>query len=302
MSSPEDTLSPEVLETSPGEGGPASGGAYHAHLDALLDRFDRHARKALQDCSEVSVHEVRVDYKLVRATLSPLKSPDPDDPVRAAARPLRKLFRTAGPLRECHIHRQLLAVHLEGKHLLIPEWIHALTAREILARRRFLALGPVWKSSMALHLSQVVRASSSEGASELLWRAHSLFAVAASQLADVQAEEDMTTVDLHHVRRISKDARYLLGLVGALEPGPDPDRERLDTSLRDVHRALGLWHDATVAFGDLGEFLKQRDALALRHPELYADYAEKLKMAAAQAREQFNGSWRTLLITLGVSA
>lgn len=303
MSPSNDAVSPDVTEASGTRGEPVSESAYQAHLDLLLDRFDRHARKALHDCSEVSLHELRVDYKMVRATLEPVKSPDPEDPVREAARPLRKLFRTAGVLRECHIHRQLLALHMAGKELLIPEWLHALTAREMAARRRFLAFEPVWNSTLALHLSQVVRAATSEGAeSELPWRAHSLFAVAASRLADVHSERDLSTVDLHRVRRIAKDARYLLGLVSALSPDPEPERERLDGSLRDVHRVLGSWHDATVVQFDLGEFLKLRDAHTLRQPELYADYAEHLTAAAETHRAQFDPAWRKLLDTLGVAA
>ena len=141
----------------------------------------------------------------------------------------------------------------------IPEWIHALTAREISARQRFLERAPAWTPPVVLHLAHAVRVATSNcDAAELEWRARSLFAVLASQLADVQQESDMSAVDLHRVRRLSKDARYLLGLVAELAPGTDPGREKLDLSLREVHRALGGWHDATVALGDVRSFTDER--------------------------------------------
>jgi CHAD domain-containing protein len=240
---------------------------------------------------------------MIRAALTPLRSPDPADPVRAAARPIRKLFRAAGPLRECHVHRQLLAVHMAEEELSIPEWIHALTAREMSARQRFLALAPAWTPTVALQLShRVLSATSTCDEPELEWRARSLFAVLASRLADVQQEGDMSTVDLHHVRRLSKDARYVLGLVTALAPEKDPDPAELDSRLREVHRALGGWHDATVACADLRGFLDARAGARLRHPELYAAYSERLAASAERHRTQFDGAWRRLLSALGVSA
>ena len=72
MSTSSDPVSHAVPDAVSPSDEPVPQSAYEGHLDGLLARFDRYARRAFHDCADVSLHEMRVAYKMIRAALAPL--------------------------------------------------------------------------------------------------------------------------------------------------------------------------------------------------------------------------------------
>lgn len=274
--------------------------AFERHVEDLTCGFERQLRRARKDVAPEAIHQLRVLFKRLRAAISALRLLDPEGQLNERLRPLKRIFKTAGPLRDSHVHWELLYRHAGEGALELTEVIHLLTARELCARFRFLSQTSGWKPLHGLGLVEAVHRITGPVSLDLEWHAQSWFAVEASRLADLAHLEDLAEVDLHRVRRVSKDARYLLALIESLR-GRDASMEQLDLALREVHRALGAWHDATTFTLELERFAAGR-VTPLAHPPALEALVDRLKEESRSHRERFEEAFGHMLNRLGVSA
>jgi CHAD domain-containing protein len=103
---------------------------------------------------------------------------------------------------------------------------------------------------------------------------------------------------LHFLRTRTKEARYTLeilkerGLTGG-------EGAILNDRLRDIHRALGRWHDEEIVLESLKEFRKEPRLGPLLSFKSYLEFSRLAKARKAESLECFESAWPALLKVLG---
>jgi CHAD domain-containing protein len=270
-----------------------------SYVDRRLDTAGARAGDWLQGASEVALHDLRVELKMLRAAVRLLFPLDTARTLRRAWTPVRTLYQVSGPLRDAHVHRWVQSELAPETVLAMAEWQNVLMWRETRARRSLLRTlktgGSVWRPSLLAAVNDVVAPHSE---AELVWKVRQGLSVALSRIADLRQERDWDQVDLHKVRRLSKDARYTLGVLENLHGEGLPSGASLNLALRDVHRALGDWHDTVIILEALRRFQDTDSLEPPRQPEAYQSYLQHLLRRREKCLAAFHGAWELLLRVL----
>jgi len=225
---------------------------------------------------------------------------------RRVLKPVRKVFKAAGRLRDLHVQRALLWSHLGEAARELGEFQNELTSRETEARIDYGQVASRFDGAWFEWVSEAAHdALASWSVEDATWRIGQRLAVSISRLADLQHEDHLAAADLHRVRILCKEARYTLEILRPSAPSDQAEYfEQLDQHLRQVHRALGRWHDADVGLEVLGQFLEREARHPLRSPESYRLYAEQLATIRDRHLAEFQPRWEALqrLLRQGTSS
>ena len=271
----------------------------HETLSYLQERtqsINRCLGRSLRYFAEEDIHELRVEIKRLRACIQLIAWMAAGFRAKRTLKPIRKVFKAAGRLRDLHVQRQLLWSHVGESARELGEFQNELTSRETEARidygqvaSRFDSAWFEWVSGAA-HTAMLPLSTD-----DATWRIGQRLAVSISRLADLQDEGNLAQADLHRVRILCKEARYTLEI---LRPNASSDQaeyyEQLDHHLRQVHRALGRWHDADVGLDVLSRFLEREARLPLTRPESYRLFAEQLANIRDRHLGEFQPRWEAL--------
>jgi CHAD domain-containing protein len=266
------------------------------YLLARLRKINRCLGLSLRYFAEDDIHELRVEIKRLRASTALTAWMNPAFRSKRVLKPIRKVFKAAGRLRDLHVQRHLLSLHLVESARDVGEFSDELNARETGARIDYAEVAARFEGDWFEEVAEAARMALSDiREDEATWRISQRLAVSVSLLADLESEGRLAEADLHRVRILCKEARYMLEI---LRPGSPAELAEyygeLDHHLRQVHRALGLWHDADVGQKVLGHFLKQRAPGSLRSPESYRHYAEHLAAMRDRHLGEFAPRWEAL--------
>lgn len=267
--------------------------------DRRVGAFRGHFARASVSISTDSVHEMRVALKRLRTVFNIAGAIDPSFRAEEAFGPARKLFRAAGRVRcvqllEANAYGSAKAAGLE-----ISEYYNWLKESEPEAARRFSRVCKRFRDDFFDAAWTPIGAVLVEGPLRRRVRNRleaRLIALVREMRREGTARRNVRRI--HALRILAKEARYTLeiaeecGLTG--DEGP-----RFNERLRDVHQALGRWHDEAVVLESLREFRSGRESVPLFSPGSYRAFARLTRVRQAEDLGSFEAGWAALSAFLG---
>ena len=224
----------------------------HRNLENYLLQCKAHAEPEV-------IHQLRLCIKKLRAYNKLATYPGPSQPeeYKKVAQELKKLFSLAGQIRDVQVQIQLLAEYEEQNNTPYPEfgkWLQSIEKKQIShfnsSSGNFFPF-PDGKSSK----QQNAEESSVESNETILLHSeivlNELFA-----MAQKLATGYIIDADLHRIRRVTKQLRYILNVVHY--SFPDYAYRRITIAdLREIESVVGVWHDKLVGREFLESFMKK---------------------------------------------
>jgi CHAD domain-containing protein len=266
-------------------------------LAQLLGSIEQNLPGALADVDSEFLHDLRVAVRRTRSVQRQLKRVFPPEPLARARADFRWLQQVTGPSRDLDVHlldldRQARALPAEARDDLTP-LRDILQARRRRERRRMVAALRSPRTRALLDewgavLEGLVEAPAearpdasrtiAEVAGARIVAAHRRMIVAGSAIDDATPPED-----LHALRKMGKELRYLLELFGGLYPAPEV--KPMIRSLKSLQDVLGAFQDREIQVGLLRSLRDEVGALdggpqALMAMGLLVDRLEREQHAA----------------------
>jgi CHAD domain-containing protein len=187
---------------------------------------------------EEALHRLRVEIKKVRALVE-LTSANSGKPAARHFRGLKKVFKQAGAIRDASSHVR----YLEQRNVLSPEQRDQ-QVRSIRAAAEVFAKHTGQYKKKAKKASRQLRMDIKSIHAGRIRRWYAREIVVTSMLLEGSGDV------LHAARKKIKTLLYVYKLL----PGAIADRIRLNTEYLDrLQQAIGEWHDAMVAIGEVPE-------------------------------------------------
>lgn len=260
----------------------------------FLDYYDNQVsiiRKALAGCrttfASEAFHDFRVGVKRLRALAELVAWINPQFNREDLRKALKPVYRATGVIRDLHVRMELVRNH--GPHLVtgLSEFYNNLKYREIAARAGFARVDRRFDPDI-LQRFQTTVADCLSGFDDnlLLFRAEAMFHDLLNRLLGGRTKDEATGEDYHQMRMLAKKTRYVLEVIRQCNT-PSDTLDRLDTCLRDLHRALGAWRDRTVACDSLELFRHEYSSALLRDEHAYADFVDVLSRESRAHLDRF---------------
>jgi CHAD domain-containing protein len=262
-----------------------------ALLSELLARIETERRAAVRRSRE-SVHDLRVSLKRLRAFSRLTERLNPDFDAGREYAPFRRLFKAAAGLRDLHILQDASLEGLRRHGSGLSAWINELKIRESVHRLAFEKAAsrrgacPVRRFS-----ARVEKAWTILPVGSLSLRAEEALYLGIRRLCRRGIPAASEQAALHLIRIESKEIRYMIEIIDAALGRPE-GRALLSNRLKDVHQALGRWHDATIvgaAFTAFNEAGQSGVPAPIR-----TAFAQDLEYTAAHSLAEFGVAWDLL--------
>jgi len=238
--------------------------------------------------SAESIHDMRVEIKRLRAFYRFVGRLNRSFQAKPHFREIRQLFKAAGGLRDIQVQKELFLEIYRAHGLGRPDCLEYFDQKETAAAGSYAAVaGQFDIEKIAENYRFIadsikdldgrdIRRKLYQGINKLLRKLHRK-----------KSRGDLSADDLHRIRINTKAARYNLELlIRCFDHDKNP--ESLNKHLRQVHRALGKWHDFVIATTTL-EILKDRMA-----PETLSALRKIFTSNRENYLEQFASAYDTL--------
>lgn len=230
----------------------------------LLNRYLYHQRKTFDTCypqiqdvtDDEAIHDIRVSIKKVRTLLLLIDFIFPGEwDIKKRYKPYRAIFKKLGTIRDLQV-QQKIAVHLQnktGKNL--EGYLQYLQEREINTRKLVHDWlqhrpHPNWE-----FLEDEIRGYYHKtGKSDIIRKANEYIRHKVQEAKDLTNRTDRETI--HHVRRLLKQARYMMDMMSAVIRDKSPYKQH-QIRIKPIEDYLGDWHDRMVALDHVFMFEKE---------------------------------------------
>lgn len=251
---------------------------------------------AVQFADVNGVHDMRVGIKRLRAYFNLIEWINPVFQAKQNSKPIRRLFKAAGKVRDIHVQQELLRRWTSELNLEMSEYYNFLKQKEMEERKRFADFAKkkfdieVFQSIWTL-IQNVLSFISVE---YIQYKAEERFNAQLEELIQFKEKTNFLEDDYHAIRILSKETRYTLEVLQTCFP-PKNNWAELNDTLRKVHQALGRWHDGDVALLFLDEFLRSYAGNSFFDRGSYARYKSNLEDDKVKRLSDFEQSWLDLL-------
>jgi CHAD domain-containing protein len=266
--------------------------------DSRVLIFQNQFALASEFASTDAIHEMRVSLKRLRAFFNLIESINPRFKAEKAYAPARKLFRTAGKVRNLHVLEAKVREASTASPPGLSEYYNWLKADEHQEIKKFERFGKRFPNdffesawiSMAPLLAEPPASRIINGAEDRLLDLIKEIRKESSMRSDVRR--------LHFLRTRTKEARYTLEIIQ--ECGLTGDKGAFfNDLLRDVHQSLGRWHDEEIVLKSLREFRKRRGPGPLVSFQSYLEFSRLTKARKAESLSDFEAAWMAFMKFLG---
>lgn len=193
-----------------------------------------------------SVHDMRVAIKRMRALMQTIEHLSPSLSSRKLFKPLKTLFKSAGPLRDVHVQQALVHQWMQKAHRPFHGYYNELKAQELDLRTAFQKQARAFSPECLDFIrSQCTTEISQLSDAWLVYKINQRFVNLMEDIVFQHHVPDLAENHYHKIRKTSKEARYTLEVLQQLRQ--DDAYEVLNQQLRALHQALGQWHDFDVA-------------------------------------------------------
>jgi len=265
--------------------------SFKRYYDSRVEGIKKDFINAFRYHTIDGIHDFRVDIKRLRAFFDLIGWIDPFFDSRRNFREIRRIFKSAGKVRDVHVQQELVRNNYTKASLNLNEYVNYLKQKEMAARAVFRSFavkfdfnrfGAAWiliEGSLGNIDIDYIKYKTEQ-------RLHNCI----KELVDFKDKTALSGDDHHKIRILAKEARYTLEILESSFPVKE-FVETLDDDLRDLHRALGKWHDCQVGLIYLERFIEKDAHHPLMDSNSYKEYSNLLKSQAAANLDGFEKKW-----------
>jgi CHAD domain-containing protein len=265
----------------------------------LLRIIQENYNLAVRFADVEGVHDMRVGIKRLRAYFNLIEWINPVFQAKQNIKPIRRLFKAAGKVRDIHVQQELMMRWTTELNLEMSEYTNFLKLKETEERKRFADFAKkkfdfkVFRSNWAM-IQNVLSFISME---YIQYKSEERFNSQVEELIKFKEKENFVEDDYHAIRILSKEARYTLEVLQTCFP-PKGLWEKLNEALRKVHQALGRWHDNDVALLFLDGFLLGYAGRSFFDRNSYVEFKKSLADDKSRQLEDFEQKWSNFLAVM----
>lgn len=264
------------------------------YYQTLAASIQAHFARAAAYRDPDALHEMRVGIKQLRAFFRVVECLAPAAfPAKKYLRPIRKLFKVSGALRDAQVQQELTRVWAKEMGIFLSEYYNELKRKEICAGAAFSTFAEHFDMEDELRLTRerLLRAIIPLTEEQALQSVRSRLE---HQLQELRAYEQRDLLEeccLHPLRILAKETRYTLAIATRCVPDLNNYGD-LDGMLRSIHQALGKWHDSQVAKEHLDDFHETHaNASSLTDEHAYDLLLLKIRDEKEASFREFQGCW-----------
>lgn len=219
--------------------------------------FGLHLDKSVTERDEEAIHQMRLSVKRTRALFSFISFLEKDKAGKKGLKKIKKVYKPAGKIRDLQVQQDVIDSYEKRLNISFRSYSDYLTVQEEKSHQELKRAVETFPEEsfdkMEIELREILNKYSEE---QLIDQAGNIFE---SKLTEVKQLYGLPTdkdKNLHKIRRILKEARYLLDVFSGIIDefrGLKVSYERL----REIEKALGKWHDQVNAANYLRQFSKQ---------------------------------------------
>ncbi|HUU52291.1 MAG TPA: CHAD domain-containing protein [Candidatus Heimdallarchaeota archaeon] len=269
---------------------------YYGNLQRIVEE---NYNLAVRFADVEGVHDMRVGIKRLRAYFNLIEWINPVFQAKQNLKPIRRLFKAAGKVRDIHVHQELLRRWATELDLEMSEYYNFLKQKETEERKRFADFAKkkidlkVFQSNWIL-IQNVLAFISTE---YIQYKSEERFKTQIEELIKFKEKENLGEEDYHSIRIHSKETRYTLEVLQTCFP-PKSLWEKLNETLRKVHQALGRWHDNDVSLLFLDGFLLSYTDRSFFDRNSYVKFKKGLADDKVRQMAEFEQSWMDFLAVM----
>ncbi|MBN2088556.1 CHAD domain-containing protein [candidate division KSB1 bacterium] len=220
---------------------------FKEEFEKLYSSIEKFYRLTIQGFKPEDIHNLRVTIKRLRAFFYLIKSINPDFKIKKHFRPVRKLFKNAGKIRDIQVQIDLASTWRTEIEAEINPYLDVLAKKETRTKTEFLQFTENFnlKKIFQKHkkVSNVLEKIALKKAEK---RAYKYLIRMFTQIINSGNMTNLDSEALHRLRILTKEFRYNLEFITICLPQLTfPDR--LIIELQKVHHILGLINDHNVA-------------------------------------------------------
>jgi CHAD domain-containing protein len=261
----------------------------------LLDYFRKHEQHlehflalCIEETEPESVHQLRVSIKRLKTVLqlTGQLSGNETDIVAAKIKPLRKLFKIAGCLRDVQVQQKLIPEYEAALNLDFERYRKFLDKLEKQFVKKFTSFIGKSKPIHRLNAGRewIEKSLSVLTPDEIRDGAEQLLASRCSTVKQILAQKP-DDEKLHKIRILIKQMRYILSIMRRNNPDY-PEKIVKLADLNEPEILLGKWHDIVVGIAYLKDFIEKNDIQKTSDITDYASLAKMLSSERIKLRKQ----------------
>ena len=266
---------------------------YYGNLQRIVEE---NYNLAVRFADVEGVHDMRVGIKRMRAYFNLIEWINPVFQAKLHIKPIRRLFKVAGKVRDIHVQQELMRRWASELDLEISEYYNFLKQKETEERKRFTGFAKkkfdpdVFQSNWTL-IQNVLSFISTE---YIQFKSEERFNAQIEELIKFKEKENFVEDDYHAIRILSKETRYTLEVLQTCFP-PKNIWTQLNETLRKVHQALGRWHDDDMSLLFLDGFLLSYAGKSFFDRNSYVKYKKSLADDKVRQLAEFEQRWLDFL-------
>lgn len=266
-----------------------------AYFDDQFEKMGRNYRLAADSHDPDGVHDYRVCIKRLKALFSLSQSINPDFRAKRRFRRLRKLFKSSAALRDIHIQMEIAEDPGNIPGVPREEYAAFLRAEEQAAEERFDRLaGDFDVERLRKRRKALDAALEDSDAAAAEERARSHFRALLEDLLARIENPKRGEKDMHGIRMLAKEVHYVSEMLGGRLSAPYGTAEFIG-GIKQVHQALGKWHDYEVARAFLERFAKSSGVISDGRRDSVREWIGEEKRRLMEAFETAWSGFRVLI-------
>ncbi|MGD8540390.1 MAG: CHAD domain-containing protein [Candidatus Aminicenantes bacterium] len=265
---------------------------YYGNLQRIIEE---NYNLAVKYSDEDGIHDLRVAIKRMRAYFNLIEWINPVFQAKQTLKPVRRLFKAAGKVRDIHVQQELVRKWAAELNLEMSEYYNYLKHCEMEERKRF------WPSAKKFDLrilqdywSMIQNTLTFISTEYIQYKSEERFNSQIEELIKFREKENFIEDDYHAIRILAKETRYTLEVLQTCFPAKDI-WEKLNEALRKVHQSLGRWHDDDVARQYLDNFLFMYRGKRFYNRSAYTKYKRNLTYHKKRQLKEFEQRWTEFL-------
>jgi len=269
------------------------------HYGNLQRIVEENYNLAVRFADVEGVHDMRVGIKRLRAYFNLIEWINPVFQAKQNLKPIRRLFKAAGKIRNIHVQQELMMRWATELNLEMSEYYNFLKQKETQERKRFTDFAKkkfdlkVFQSNWTL-IQNVLSFISTE---YIQYKSEERFNAQIEELIKFMEKENFVEDDYHAIRILSKETRYTLEVLQACFP-PKNIWTQLNETLRKVHQALGRWHDDDESLLVLDGFLLSYAGKSFFDRNSYVKFKKSLADDKLKQMAEFEQRWLDFLTVM----
>lgn len=252
----------------------------------------RHYNIAKKFSDVEGIHEMRVEIKKLRAFFNLVEWINPDFQTIKYFSKIRNLFKSAGRIRDIHIQQELTMHWVKKANLEVSEYYNYLKQQELKNQAQFSKTCKRFKTT-EFDKSWIIIQDSLNILPQnyIQFKSEERFYKLIENLIHYKEKAEFAGDDYHKIRILSKESRYTLDILQTCFPEIG-QFEVLDLKLRDLHRALGKWHDNEVNLLSIKDFLENFSGQSFFNRNSYDQFIQNLEQDKKKWLLNFEERWK----------